>query len=279
MKDILVLCDSNDSNNDRVETALAYATAFDSNITGVHLIPYPVIPVYGGMYPDSASYSAIFQMDKAEEHAKEIEKDFIQLANDNVLPYDWKVIDGLDLDFVIENARYSDMVVAPAVYSHYGDQGSHHLCNYFATHLGRPLLITPDLNKVFNLPNRIIIAWNESHEAARAVHDALPILKRAEHIQIVCVSKRNEIEKEKENIIRGELLQRHLKHHDIQADVFAPDKLAKGVGHTILEYAFKYNAELIVMGAYGHSRFKEIILGGTTKHIIENSTLPLFVSN
>jgi nucleotide-binding universal stress UspA family protein len=241
------------------------------------MIPYPVIPVYGGMYPDSASYTAAFQMDKANEYAKAIEEQFIEAANKSAIPYDWKMVEGLDLDFVIENARYTDMVVAPAVYSHYGDQASHHLCDYFATNLGRPLLITPDLKKAFDIPNRIVIAWNESHEAARAVHDALPILKRAKHIQIISVSKSDKTEKE--NIIRCEQLQRHLNHHNIHAEVFAPDKSPKGVGYTIFESALEYNAELIVMGAYGHSRFKEIILGGTTKYLIENSTLPLFVSN
>ena len=169
------------------------------------------------------------------------------------------------------------MVVAPAVYSHYNGQPSHHLCSYFATNLGRPLLVIPDLKKVFDLPKRVIIAWNESREAARAVHDALPILTSAEYVQIISVSKGDQ--KEKENMIRCEYLQRHLKHHEIDAEVFAPERSLKGTGYTIYESALEVNAELIVMGAYGHSRFKQIMLGGSTKFLIENSTLPLFVSN
>jgi nucleotide-binding universal stress UspA family protein len=277
MKDILVLCDANETNTSRVDTALTYAKSFGSHISGVHMIPYPIIPVYGGMYPDSASYSAAFQMDKANDRAKELEKTFVEAASKLAIPYEWKTIEGLDLDFVIENARYTDMVVAPAVYSHYSDQTSHHLCAYFATNLGRPLLIIPDLKKIFDLPKKVIIAWNESHEATRAVHDALPILKRAEYIQIVSVSKGDQ--KEKENMLRCEQLQRHLNHHGIHAEVFAPEKSPKGTGFTIYESALEVSAELIVMGAYGHTRFKQIMLGGTTKFLIENSTLPLFVSN
>ena len=277
MKDILVLCDANDSSNYRVETALAYAKTFEANISGMHMIPYPIIPVYGGMYPDSASATASFQIEKANKRAKELEKSFIESANKLGIPYEWKAIDGLDLDFVIENARYTDMVVVPAVYSHYNDQTSHHLCAYFATNLGRPLLVIPDLKRVFNVPERVVIAWNESHEAARAVHDALPIIMRAEYVQIISVSKGDQ--KEKENIIRCEQLQRHLKHHGINAEVFAPERSPKGTGNTIYESALEVSAELIIMGAYGHSRFKQIMLGGTTKYLIENSTLPLFVSN
>jgi nucleotide-binding universal stress UspA family protein len=277
MKDILVLCDANDSNNYRVDTALSYAKSFGAHISGVHMIPYPIIPVYGGMYPDSFSYTASFQMDKANERANELEKTFIKSARKLNIPYEWKTIEGLDLDFVIENARYTDMVVAPAKYSHYGDETSHHLCDYFSTNLGRPLLIIPDLKKVFDVPKRVIIGWNESHEAARAVHDALPILTRAEYIQIISIDKGNK--NEKENMLRCEQLQRHLSHHGIHVEVFAPEKSPKGTGYTLYESALEANAELIVMGAYGHSRFKQIILGGATKFLIENSTLPLFVSN
>ncbi|MDW3094625.1 MAG: universal stress protein [Gammaproteobacteria bacterium] len=277
MKDILVLCDSNDSNAFRIETALCYAESFDAHITGVHMIPFPVIPIYGGMYPDASSYTAADQIDRANKHAKELEDSFTKIAESHHIQHEWKTIEGLDLNFIIENARYNDLVIAPATYSHYSVETSHQLCDYFTTRLGRPLLITPDLKKVFNLPKRIIIAWNESHEATRAVHDALPILRQAENIQIVNVSKSEK--KEKENMKRCEQLQRHLKHHFINCEIFTPNKLLKGTGHTIYETALEYNADLIVMGAYGHSKFKEIVLGGTTKYLIENSTMPLFVSN
>ena len=277
MRDIFVLCDSNESNDFRVETALSYAKLFDSHVTGVHMIPFPVIPIYGGMYPEASSYTAADQIDKANKHADELKTSFCNAAKNFNIPYEWKTIEGLDLNFVIENARYSDLVVAPATYSHYSVETSHHLCDYFTTKLGRPLLITPDLKKVFKLPKKIIIAWDESHESTRAVHDALPILKFSEKVQIISISK-NDVS-EKENIIRGEQLQRHLGHHDVICEVYCPDNLSKNTGHAIYDCALEYDADLIVMGAYGHSKFKEIILGSTTKYLIENSTVPLFVSN
>jgi len=88
MKDILVLCDSNDSNQHRVETALAYARQFGSHLTGMHMIPFPVIPVYGGMYPDAPSYSAAFQIDKANERAKELEESFKEAASEAGIEHD-----------------------------------------------------------------------------------------------------------------------------------------------------------------------------------------------
>jgi len=276
MKDIFVLCDSSESNNYRVNTALEYAKLFNANISGTHMIPYPIIPVYGGMYPDSFSYSAAFQMESANEHAEKLEKAFIESATKFDVPCEWTTIDGLNLDFIVENARYADLIVVPAEYSHFGSEPSHHLCAYLATNLGRPLLITPNLKKVFKPPKRVTIAWNESQEATRAVHDALPILAQSDFIQIVSVSTTDQ--DEKENMIRCEQLHRHLHHHGIETEVFAPKKSSKGTGHTIFESALEVDAELIVMGIYGHSRFREVMLGGTTKFLIDNSTIPLFAS-
>ena len=135
----------------------------------------------------------------------------------------------------------------------------------------------PDLKKVYHLPSNVIIAWDESHEATRAVHDALPLLECAENIRIVSVSKDDK--EEKESMIICDDLREHLAHHGVQAEVVSPKKSDKGTGSTILESALEYDADLIVMGAYGHSRFKEIVLGGVTKYMLDHATIPLFLSS
>lgn len=277
MKDILVLCDASQNNRYRVDTAIKYGRLFESALIGIHMIPYPIIPVYGGIYPEPLSYSAAFQMESAEIHANQIKTNFSQSAQDAGLSYEWNVIDGLDLDAIIEIARYTDLMIAPAEYSHFGDQASHHLCNYLATHLGRPLLILPNKNKVYSTPKKVMIAWNQSHEAARAVHDAIPILKKADEIHILCVSKN--YKHEDTNIKYAESLKNHLHHHDIKTDISVPSRISNSVGKTLQKSAKDSDTDLIVMGAYGQSRLKDIFLGGSTKFLIENSDIPLFTSN
>ena len=277
IKDILVLCDAGEANDYRVETAFSLAKVFDAHVTGVHLIPYPIIPVYGGVYPPYTSYSAAIQIEKTEADTNYLKESFEKIASKLNVPFDWKTMEGIDVDYVINNARYVDLVVSPQGYSRYGEHEPQRVNDYFTTHLGRPLLMIPDLKKVFKLPKNIIIAWSESLEATRAVHDALPLLELAENIQIVSVSKNDK--DEKRCMIYCDDLRTHLAHHGLKTSVVSPPRSPKGVGETILETALEYDADLIVMGAYGHSRFKEIILGGTTKHLLDNSMIPLFLSN
>ena len=277
IKDILVLCDAGEANDYRVETACLLAKVFDAHVTGVHLVPYPIIPVYGGMYPPYSSYSAALQIDKSEMDTNHLYEVFEKTASKLNVSCDWKTMEGIDVNYVIDNARYVDLVVTPQGYSRYGEHEPQRINDYFATNLGRPLLVVPDLKKVFTLPKNVIIAWDESQEATRAVHDALPLLEHVENIQVVSVSK-NEKE-EKRSMIYCDDLRTHLAHHGLNVSVVSPVRLPEGVGETLIQRALEFDADLIVMGAYGHSRFREIILGGTTKHLLDNATIPLFLSS
>ena len=277
IKDILVLCDAGEANDYRVETAMSLAKVFDAHVTGVHLIPYPLIPVYGGIYPPYTDFSAAVQMDKTEELTQHLKEVFEKVATRLEVPYHWKTMEGIDVDYVIDNARYADIVITPQGYSRYGEYEPQRINDYFTTHLGRPLLVIPDLKKVFGLPKNVVVAWNESREATRAVHDALPLLETAENIQVVAVSK-NEKEERRSMIVCDDL-RNHLARHGVNVDVASPARSPKGVGETIMESALETEADLIVMGAYGHSRFKQIILGGVTRHMLDHATIPVLLSS
>lgn len=277
IKDILVICDAGEANDYRVETAMLLAKVYQAHVTGIHFVPYPVIPVYGGSYPDAIPYLSADQMMQSESTANALCEKFKKKSAELKIPSEWKVIDGVDVRYIIDNARYADIVIVPQGYSRYGEDYTQKIDDYLSIHLGRPLLVIPDLKKVFTLPKRVIIAWNESHEAARAVHDAMPLLQYAEQIQVVSVA--SSTKKEKEFMIYDNDLRKHLSHHGIEVEVASLDPSTKGTGKTILEGALEYDADLIVMGAYGHTRLKEIVLGGATKYLLNNTTIPLFLSH
>ncbi|MGI9228149.1 MAG: universal stress protein [Gammaproteobacteria bacterium] len=277
IKDIMVLCDAGEANDYRVETVLSLAKVYEAHVTGMYLVPYPVIPVYGGAFPETIPYTATDQLDKATNIAKKLNAKFNEKASQFEVPHEWKTIDGIDVRYVIDNARYTDIVVVPQGYSRYGEENTQKIDDYLSIHLGRPLMVIPDLKKVFNLPKYVIIAWDESHEAARAVHDALPFLQYAERIQVVSVSVSPD--EEKASMIYCDDLRKHLSHHGINVDVVSLDQSAKGTGGTIFQSALEYDADLIVMGAYGHSRLKEIVLGGATSYLLKHTTIPLFLSH
>lgn len=277
IKDILVLCDAGEANDYRVETALLLAKVYQAHLTGLHLIPYPIIPVYGGGFPDAIPYISSEQLEQSHNTASALEDKFKKKAADLEVPCDWKAVDGVDVRYIIDNARYADVVIVPQGYSKYGEENTQKIDGYLSIHLGRPLIVTPDLKKVFNLPKRVVIAWDESHEAARAVHDALPFLQYAEKIQVVSVAASTK--QEKKYVIYDNDLRKHLSHHGISVEVQSLDPASKGTGKTILESSIEYDADLIVMGAYGHTRLKEIVLGGATKFLLRNTTIPLLLSH
>ena len=118
---------------------------------------------------------------------------------------------------------------------------------------------------------RVLIAWTRTREAARAVHAALPILKAAPSVTIL--TSRSSRQRP------GEVVRAHLARHGVKADVRADYGDNDEPGEVILGHAHELSADLIVMGAYGHSRLREMVLGGTTQHILSRATVPILMSH
>ena len=277
IKDILIICDASEANDYRVDTSLSFAKVFNAYVTGIHLTPHPNASESSSGFSKAIDYLASDQKELAKSIAETIKSKFEEKASELDIPYEWVCINGIDVNFIIDNARYADIVVLPQGYSRFGEESTQRIDDYLSIYMGRPVIVLPDIKRVFNLPKRIIIAWDESQEATRAVHDVLPFLKYAENINVVCVS--NEPEEEKANIIYSDALRKHLSHHNINVEITYADQLSDGIGKTILQNAIEYDADLIVMGAYGSTRLKEIVLGGATRYLLTNTTIPLFLSH
>jgi len=276
IKDIMVVCDAGDANDFRIETSLQLAKIFNANIIGIHLTPYPIPDKTSSGFIKVIDYLSAEQIEQAKTTAESLKTKFETKAFALNIPFEWKYIDGINVQFIIDNARYADLIVLPQGYSRFGDECPQRIDDYLSIHIGRPTIIIPDIKKVFNVPKRIIIAWNESQEAARAVHDAMPFLEYAKNIQIVSVSD-SPVE-QKTNIINNDALRKHLSHHGIIADIKTINQ-TDGIGKTIFQSALKYDADLIVMGAYGETRLKEIVLGGVTRYLLAETTIPLLLSH
>ncbi len=277
IKDIMVICDAGEANDFRVETSLHLANVFNAHITGIHLTPYPIPEKPSTGFNKVIDYLATDQTEQTENTAESLKTRFEVKAAELDIPYDWKCIDGIDLQFIIDNARYADFVVLPQGYSQFGETKPQRIDDYLSIYMGRPTIVTPDIKRVFNLPKKIMIAWDESQEATRAVHDAMPLLEYAEDVQITCVS--NEPEEHKANIIYSDDLRKHLSHHGVKAEAVNEDELPEGTGKTILQSALEFDADLIVMGAYGETRLKEMVLGGVTRYLLSKTTIPLLLSH
>jgi nucleotide-binding universal stress UspA family protein len=139
---------------------------------------------------------------------------------------------------------------------------------------GRPVILLPAAPRYTRHPvelETIVIAWDGSRAAARAVGDALPILENAQNIRVLTVTGEKKIETETDD------LERHLKMHGVGIKIERIDAGGQSIGEVLT--ACTAEADMLVMGAFGHSRLREFILGGATRAILRNPPLPVFLSH
>jgi nucleotide-binding universal stress UspA family protein len=140
---------------------------------------------------------------------------------------------------------------------------------------GRPVIFVPFIHKGGAKLDRIMVCWDGSRAASRAIADAMPLLKKAKQVEIVIISdKPGRI-----NEVPGADLGQHLARHGLNVEVKRITSPDIDVPSTILSYAADSSADMIVMGGYGHSRLREFILGGATRGLLESMTVPVLMSH
>ncbi len=140
---------------------------------------------------------------------------------------------------------------------------------------GRPVLILPEVGVVNSAFERIVLAWDFGRPAARALADALPFLQRAGQVQVVSVATGTP----PETTTRIEDLVRHLEAHGVSAGVETIEAGDRTVGAALADHADGSGADLLVMGAFGHSRLRDFVIGGATRSMLAAPPLPIFLSH
>nr|WP_297355766.1 universal stress protein [uncultured Caldimonas sp.] len=138
---------------------------------------------------------------------------------------------------------------------------------------GRPVLVLPYAGAVPALPGTVLIAWKETPQAARAVSSALPLLRTARHVHVVNWEETSHQRNATASIVT------FLRRHGVEAQHHAPGKPPEEIGEAILSMAADVSADLLVMGCYGHSRARELVLGGASRTILRSMTLPVLLSH
>jgi nucleotide-binding universal stress UspA family protein len=140
---------------------------------------------------------------------------------------------------------------------------------------GRPVIFVPYIQKAALKLDRVLVCWDGSRAATRAIADSLPFLHKAKKIEIVMVAGKPG----KSDEIAGADLGQHLARHGLKVAVKRITSPDIDVSSTVLSHAADSNADMIVMGGYGHSRLREFILGGVTRGILEQMTVPALMSH
>lgn len=174
-----------------------------------------------------------------------------------------------------QRARFADLVIASLPYGE--GRGSEHEAIVEAALFdgAAPVLIVPAAAKVTLQPRRVVVAWNQSDEALSAIRKALPILKAAELVDITVIDPPIH---GPERSDPGGALSQWMARHGIRAEVSVLAKTMPKISDVIHRHVSDSSADMVVMGAYGHSRFRQSILGGATRNMLEEARVPVLMA-
>ncbi len=248
--------------------ACKVARDFSAHLIGLHVIAPPQIPSYAGVSIPPEIFQQLER--EAEQKAEKIRERFEKAAKGEDILYEWRLEHGYVPDQVALQARYADLTVVSQ--DDPDTDADIDVAGEIVMTVRRPLLIVPYVGDFRNMGQRIMIAWDGSAEASRSVHDAMPFLERAEQVIVFSV---NPPESDHEP---GADICTHLARHGVNAEARHTIARDISVGDAILDAISDMSIDMLVMGAYGHSRIRELVFGGATRHLLEHMTVPVMMS-
>lgn len=276
-KTILVHFDATPQAGARLKLALSIAQSCGAHLIGLYLPELAQLPGFVGI---EIPQSLLDQMNSDKQRRRNgAANSFDQAVNSSGLTsHEWRAPAGFPIDTALNEARYADLVI---IGQRNPDEPNPMLPEGFEESLvigaGGPVLMTPYTGKDVKAAENVLVAWNGAREAARAVKDALPLLTRARKVTVMTIGPRP-ADGESPDASAADVA-RFLSRHGIHAETVFDANIAIDTGEWLLSRASDLGAQLIVMGAYGHTRLRELILGGVTKTLLNEMTVPVLMSH
>ncbi len=278
IKDILLTLTRGEADDSALASAVQLAELEGAHLAITIPVEYPIpipsefgvsaYPIYAGVYEDSLK-SANTLADKLREKLKNTS------CSNEVRVASAPLMSSAQISAL--HARYADICL---IGGNEADNSSAVFQNVFTELLmdsGRPVLFIPAACLAAIPAKRILIAWTPTHESARALHDAMPFLHKSESVDVLIIDP--QVNDTAHGEQPGADIATHLARHGLNVRVVLQPKMGKQKAQAILNYAEQTDAQLIVAGGYGHSRFREQILGGVTHELINNKKFPVLFSH
>ncbi len=275
LKSILVQVGEDKNGAGRIELAAKLAADHGAHLTGVYVARPAYLPPYLAAEVGPEVFDA--QKKMAAEAAAEAEARFGAVAKRAGVEWEWRADSGVASDVTAVHARYADITVVGQTDPEGEGAAVEEVAEHLVLDAGRPVLVIPYAGKYAQVGERVMVAWNASREAARAVNDALPILERAKQVTVLAVNPKGGPKGHGD--IPGADITLHLTRHGVKAEathIFADDI---EVGNMLLSRVADTGVDLLVMGAYGRSRLRELIMGGVSRSILRHMTVPVLMSH
>jgi nucleotide-binding universal stress UspA family protein len=275
IKDIMVRLDGSAADETRLAMAHRVADSFQGHIIGLFVNVLPLLPPVG--WEGVGSVTALDLIEAARAAGDAVEARLTQQLEQLGRPMEIRRVDAFaeDLGLIAaREARAADVFIA----MHLGGTNPEprQLVETVLFESGRHLLLVPGGKPPVLSFERALVAWNGSRESARAVAEAMPYLGRVKSATIVVVDDGAPVD---ETALKGGDLKRHLRRHGVDAVLHHTPKIGS-IAATIVAAAARLDADLVIMGGYGHSRLREWLLGGVTREITNAAAdVPLLIAH
>jgi nucleotide-binding universal stress UspA family protein len=274
---ILVHVDSSPDCTNRVELAALLAQRFGAHLTGLFTAWLPTFEVSMAAVPVyDVTGTAQEYAENCADKAKETFDKVVRVIG--VDQAEWRQSIGRPIEVLCLNARYHDLVILG---QHNPEQSIDNLPKDFVPQVvlgaGRPVLVVPYAGRFADVGQHALVGWDAGREAARVLTDALPLLKRAKKTTLQTFNSRQMFSKQGE--LPGGDISLYLARHQVSVELLGNIEGVMDVGAQLLSTVADVDADMLVMGAYGHSRLIELALGGATKTVLESMTVPVLMAH
>lgn len=274
VQDILVHVDRTHATEARLNYAVALAKAYDAHLTALYVSPK--LETAHLTTVDFPAELMAKQASKHNERASAVKAQCEEKANNAGISLNWvEAVGAMDKTIMAYAAACDYLILGQAA----EDDPNYHLSqdpDQMILSCGRPTLIVPSVSVKMEPPKKAVVAWNGSAEAVRALNDALPLLQQSDVVEILRIDPDAST---KWNAADFDNLIAHLARHGVNAQA---SRTVSGKLHTtdvLLNHISDSNADLLIMGAYGHSRLRELVFGGVTRNILRSMTIPVLMSS
>ena len=267
---------------DRIERLLDFAIEIadhqNAHILGLYVIP--AVQIYPSVTIDVSSQVFDAYREFFKRHAQRVKDSFDSCMRRSGLRAEWCLVNGetpLVANAVIEHGMAADLIIASQVDRSDSFGVELDFVERLVMGLGRPLLLVPNATTSRTLRGKVLIGWNGTREAARAAFDAIPLLQQAEAVTITWVDPQKTLEAPR--TVPCAELATALTRHSVTTTAEGFPTAGLTAGQALKMRALDLGADLLVMGAYGHTRISEFVFGGATDFMLKNMPIPILMSH
>ncbi len=276
-KVILVHCDAGKTAASRISVAADLAARFDAHLVGLYVRPRFEAPIFsdGSLAMDALyrNYEAAVKTDETAAAAL-----FKGAVEGKSQPHEWHTADGYADEALADFAHGADLVVVGQTEPEPSAMGAlSDLPERLALATERPVLVVPHIGVTSSPGKTVLLCWNGRREAGRAAADALPLLEKADKVIVLTIDPPKGLEDEEPTSAASTVT--WLERHGVKALLQRDSAADADVGDIILSRAADSSADLVVMGVYGHSRMREMMLGGASRTILASMTVPILIAH